>query len=119
MSAPEPPADTPESWPPTPRHYWQMRHDVDDVYDLVGRVERKVDAVAAVQSEQSGQLIGIQQTLREHDARFDAVDARFDRVEGQFTEVRGQLAEVRGQLAEVRGQLAEVLRAVRPEPPAG
>jgi TolA-binding protein len=98
MSAPEPPAEPTEPWPPTRRHYWQMRHDVDDVYDLVGKVDRKVDALARTQDE--------------HTARFDAVDRRFDAIEGQ-------LAEMRGQFTAMQGQLVEVLQAVRPQPPAG
>jgi septal ring factor EnvC (AmiA/AmiB activator) len=91
MSAPEPPADPTEPWPPTRRHYWQMRHDVDDVYDLLGKVDRKVDALARTQDE--------------HSARFDAVDK--------------QLTELRGQFSVMQGQLVEVLQAVRPHPPAG
>jgi TolA-binding protein len=103
MSAPEPPPEPTEPWPPTRRHYWQMRHDVDDVYDLLGKVDRKVDALAMTQDE--------------HGTRLDSIDLTLTEMRGDMTEMRGDMTEMRGDMTEMRGQLVEILAAVRPAPP--
>ncbi len=93
VSAPEPPPAAPGS-PPSPRQYWQLRHDVDDVYELLGTVERKVDVLTVTQDQHTVQLTEIQQTLRRHDARFAAHDARFDGIDARFDGIDARLAEI-------------------------
>jgi hypothetical protein len=123
MTSPErTPAD------PSQRLYRQLRHDVDDVYDLLGDVDRKVTTLAATQKQHSRRLEEVQRTLDRHETRFDevgrrfdgldrrfeAVDARFDGVDARFDGVDARFDAVGTRFDAVDGaQLAEILQILR------
>lgn len=66
------------SQPETQRQVRQQRGDIDALYELVQRMDQKIDALDA-----------------KVDQRIDSLDAKFDR---RFDEISGQFAEVLQQL---------------------
>ena len=56
---------------PDSREFRQMRHDVDDVYDLLSTTDKTLGTVWAVQRRHGNRLDEIQQTLDLHSGRLD------------------------------------------------
>ncbi|MGH3623077.1 MAG: hypothetical protein ACRDQ5_14995 [Sciscionella sp.] len=78
--------------PDIPRRVSQLRHDVDDVYDLLDITNHTVTSIAGTQRRHGNRLEEIQQALdlttgrldRIEDTQrqqFDSLDARLDRIE--------------------------------------
>ena len=59
----------------------QLRHGVDDVYELLGSTTRSVNAIASTQRRHSRQLEVIQQVLDLQNGHLDLQGSRLDRIE--------------------------------------
>ena len=59
---------------PDPRAVRQLRHDVDDVYELLDATTRSVDTIASTQHQHSSQLEEIQQALDLQNGRLDRIE---------------------------------------------
>jgi septation ring formation regulator EzrA len=110
----------PES--PGSREFRQMRHDVDDVFELLGAVQKTVEGtreslgtIWGVQRRHGNRLEEIQQSLDLQTGRMDRMEdnqrqqgERLDRVEGRLEGVEGRLEGVEGRLEGVEGRLEGV-----------
>ncbi|MBP2371867.1 hypothetical protein [Pseudonocardia parietis] len=75
---------------PDPRVVRQLRHDVDDVYDLLDSTNRTVTSVAGIQRRHSTRLEEIQQALDLQNGRLE----RIEDIQRQVLELlRGRSAE--------------------------
>jgi uncharacterized coiled-coil DUF342 family protein len=73
--------------PEIQRKVSQIRHDVDDVYDLLDGTHQLVTKVAGAQQRQGTRLEEIQQAL-------DLTVGRLDRFEGRLTGFEGRLDRI-------------------------
>jgi len=86
------------SEPASGRVVRQLRHDVDDVYDLVDTVQQAVTSMAATQTDHTG--------------RFDWVDGRLDRMEGRLDGIE----QTQRQMLDTQAQVLDLLRGRGPDP---
>jgi len=70
-----------------PRRLGQLRHDVDDVYELLDATNEKLVAVADIQQRHSNRLDEIQRTLDLQTGRMGRVEGRLDGVEGRLDRI--------------------------------
>ncbi len=66
---------------PDPRAVRQLRHDVDDIYELLDSTTRSVNTIASTQGRHSSQLEEIQQALDLQNGRLDLQNGRLDSIE--------------------------------------
>ena len=59
---------------PDPRAVRQLRHEVDDAYELLDATTRSVDTIASTQHQHSSQLEEIQQALDLQNGRLDRIE---------------------------------------------
>lgn len=59
---------------PDPRVVRQLRHDVDDVYELLDSTNQTVTSMASTQRRHSTRLEEIQQSLDLQDARLERIE---------------------------------------------
>ena len=59
---------------PDPRAVRQLRHDVDDIYELLDSTTRSVNTIASTQGRHSSQLEEIQQALDLQNGRLDSIE---------------------------------------------
>ena len=111
MASPE----TPDS-----REFRQMRHDVDDVYDLLTTTSKRLDTVWGVQRRHGNRLEEIQQALDLQTGRLDRmednqrhqgegllrVEGRLDRMEDNQRDQRDRL----GRIEDTQQQILALLR---------
>lgn len=57
-----------------PRIVRQLRHDVDDVYDLLTNTDQTVNRIASAQRRQGSRLEGIQQAVDLQNGRLDRIE---------------------------------------------
>jgi hypothetical protein len=72
---------------PDPRAVRQLRHDVDDVYELLDATTRSVDTIASTQHQHSSQLEEIQQALDLQNGRLDLQNGRLDLQNGRLDRI--------------------------------
>jgi len=97
-----------------PHKISQMRHDLDDLYELVSRVEQNlVSRVEQVEQNQT-RTIGI---LQRHNNRFEELQQTLDLQGGRLDLQGGRLDRIednqRRQFDQLSAQLAEILGALR------
>lgn len=59
---------------PDPREFRQMRHDVDDVYELLDGIQKSITTLSTTQRRHTNRLEEIQQSLDLHNGRLDRID---------------------------------------------
>lgn len=88
--------------PDLPHKVSQMRHDLDDLYELVSQVERRQKRAESILLRHSNRLDELQQTLDLHGGRLDRIEDSYRRLEDnqqrQFEQLSAQVAEVLGLL---------------------
>jgi hypothetical protein len=85
------------------RRVSQLRHDVDDVYDLQVVADQKFDRFAKKTNER----------FRHLDRRFDAVDGRFNSVDTRLDSVDTRLDSVDTRLDVIGERLGEIVNLLR------
>ena len=107
-----------------------MRHDVDDVYDLLSTTDKTLGTVWAVQRRHGNRLDEIQQTLDLHSGRLDRMEdnqrrqaegldrleKRLDGVDGRLDGLDGRLEDLDGRLGRIEGTQQEILDLLRGRP---
>ena len=93
--------------PDIPYKVSQIRHDLDDLHELVSRVEKSQTRIEGVLEQHDNRFEELQQTLNLHGGRLDGMDGRLDSIEDSQ---RQQLEHLSAQMAEILG----VLRGPRP-----
>ena len=88
---------------PEPRAVRQLRHDVDDVYELLDATQRAVSTIAATQRRHSSRLEEIQQALDLQNGRLD----RLEELQQALDLQNGRL----DRLEELQHQILDLLRA--------
>ena len=95
--------------PDIPHKVSQIRHDLDDLYELMSRVEESQTLVVGVLEQHDKRFEELQQTLDLHGGRLDGVDGRLDRMDGRLDRIednqRRQFEHLSGQMAEILGVL--------------
>ncbi|MGH3826325.1 MAG: hypothetical protein ACRDQX_04005 [Pseudonocardiaceae bacterium] len=124
--------------PDIPRRVNQMRHDLDDLYELMSQVNQSQTRTAGVLLRHNNRFEELQQTLDLHSGRLDRIEdgqrrqfERLDRIEdgqrGQFERLdriedgqRGQFERLdriedgqRSQFERLSAQMAEILTVLR------
>jgi len=88
--------------PDIPHKVSQIRHDLDDLYELMSQVDRSQTHTAGVLRRHNSRFEELQQTLNLHGGRLDGMDRRLDRIEDnqrqQFEHLSAQMAEILGVL---------------------
>ena len=85
-----------------PHKVGQIRHDLDDLYELVSEVEKSQTRTAGVLHRHGNRLEELQQTLALHSGRLDRIEDNQRRMQEnqhrQFEHLSTQLAEILGAL---------------------
>jgi hypothetical protein len=89
--------------PDIPHKVSQIRHDLDDLYELVSRVQKSQTLVLGI--------------LEQHDSRFDAHDKRFNELQQTLDLHGGRLDQIednqRQQFEHLSAQMTEILGVLR------
>jgi chromosome segregation ATPase len=64
-----------------PHKVSQIRHDLDDLYELMSQVQQSQTRTESVLHHHGNRLAELQQSLDLHSGRFDRVGGRLDRIE--------------------------------------
>ncbi|WP_024802333.1 hypothetical protein [Nocardia sp. BMG51109] len=102
----------------------RLRHDVDDIYELIDDSNRTAHtALAAVRGvdlrlrrfqNTSGRQFGILiATLRQHGRRLDGMDQRFDRMDQRLDTMDQRLDTMNGQLQQLTHTIAEAVTLMK------
>ncbi|MGH3771438.1 MAG: hypothetical protein ACRDRW_08600 [Pseudonocardiaceae bacterium] len=95
--------------PDLPHKVRQIRHDLDDLYELVSQVDQGQTRAAGILLRHNNRFEELQQTLDVHSGRLDRIEdaqrrqfERLDRIEDgqqrQFERLSAQMAEILGAL---------------------
>ncbi|MGH3910619.1 MAG: hypothetical protein ACRDRM_07280 [Pseudonocardiaceae bacterium] len=93
-----------------PHKVSQIRHDLDDLYELMSQVEQNQTRAAGVLHRHGIRLEELQQTLDLHGGRIDRIDGRIDRIDGHLDRIEDNQ---RQQFDHLSAQIAEILSALR------
>ena len=110
--------------PDIPRKVNQIRHDPDDLYELMSQVDASQTRMAGVLLRHNNRFEELQQTLDLHGGRLDRIednqrrmDGRLDAVDGRLGGVDGRLDRIednqRQQFEHLSAQMAEILNVLR------
>jgi septal ring factor EnvC (AmiA/AmiB activator) len=110
--------------PDLPHKVSQIRHDLDDLYELMSRVEKGQTRIERVLDRHNDRFEQLQQTLDQHDGRLDGIEdnqhrtnGRLDRIEDNQHQTNGRLDRIednhRQQFAHLSAQMAEILGVLR------
>ncbi len=81
--------------PDIPRKVSQIRHDLDDLYELMSQVDRSQTRISGVLHRHNNRFEELQQTLDLHGGRLDRIEDNHRR---QFEHLSAQMAEILGVL---------------------
>lgn len=81
--------------PELPRKASQIRHDLDDLYELMSQVDQSQTRTAGVLQRHNNRFEELQQTLDLHGGRLDRIE---DNQRRQFDLLSAQMAEILGAL---------------------
>jgi tetrahydromethanopterin S-methyltransferase subunit G len=99
------------------RRVSQLRHDVDDVYDLQVVANQKFDRFAKKTNERfrhlDGRFDAVDGRLDSVDTRLDSVDTRLDSVDTRLDSVDTRLDSVDTRLDVIGERLGEVVSLLR------
>jgi septal ring factor EnvC (AmiA/AmiB activator) len=95
--------------PDTPRKVNQIRHDLDDLYELMSQVDASQTRMAGVLLRHNNRFEELQQTLDLHGGRLDRIEDNQRRMQDsqqrlednqhrQFERLSAQMAEILGAL---------------------
>ncbi|MGQ0774829.1 MAG: hypothetical protein ACT4NY_10495 [Pseudonocardiales bacterium] len=115
-----------------PHKVSQIRHDLDDLYELMSQVEQSQIRVEGVLRRHHNRFEELQQTLELHSGRLDRIEdnqlrtnGRLDRIEDNQLRTNGRLDRIEDnqlrQFDQLSAQLAEILGVLRgpaPDDPA-
>jgi hypothetical protein len=86
---------------PDPRFVQQLRHDVDDAYVLLGRIDQAVTTISGVQRRHTARFEEIQQALDLQGARLDLHGERLERLEDGQRQTNERLDRLEGGMQEI------------------
>lgn len=81
--------------PDLPHKVRQIRHDLDDLYELMSQVDQSQTRAAGILLRHNNRLEELQQTLDLHSGRLDRIE---DNQRRQFEHLSAQVAEILGVL---------------------
>lgn len=95
--------------PDFPRKVSQIRHDLDDLYELMSQVDRSQTRISGVLHRHNNRFEELQQTLDLHGGGLDRMDGRLDRMDGRLDRIednqRLQFEHLSAQMADIVGVL--------------
>ncbi|MGB6165848.1 MAG: hypothetical protein WCF33_24555 [Pseudonocardiaceae bacterium] len=96
--------------PDLPHKVRQIRHDLDDLYELVSQVEQSQTRAAGILLRHGNRLEELQQTLDLHSGRLD----RIEDSQRRMADSQGRMADSqRQQFEHLSAQMAEILGVLR------
>jgi chromosome segregation ATPase len=91
--------------PDLPRKVSQIRHDLDDLYELTSRVERSQGLIVGVLEQHDNRFEELQQTLNLHGGRLDRIEDSQRRMDGRLDGLDGRLDGLDNRLDGLDGRL--------------
>ena len=98
---------------PDSREFRQMRHDVDDVYGLLERVDKSNTTISVTQRRHGNRLEEVQQSLDLQSGRLDRIEDTQRQQADRLGRVESNQQEQGEQLGRVEGRLDEILTLLR------
>ena len=97
------------SAPDSERRIRQLRHDVDDVYDIVDATSKKAISIHTVQRRHGLRLDEIQQSLDMHTGRLDRLEAGQQRLDDRMGGLEDRMGGLETRMGGVESKLDEVI----------
>ncbi|HEY2764282.1 MAG TPA: hypothetical protein VGJ13_09765 [Pseudonocardiaceae bacterium] len=96
-----------------PHKVSQIRHDLDDLYELMSQVQQSQTRTESVLHHHGNRLAELQQSLDLHSGRFDRVGGRLDRIEDNQHQAGDRLDRIEDnqhqQFDHLSAQMTEIL----------
>jgi hypothetical protein len=99
--------------PDIPHKVSQIRHDLDDLYELMSRVEESQTLVVGVLEQHDNRFDELQQALDLHGGRLGRIEGQMGRLDGMDGWLDRIEDNQRRQFEHLSTQMAEILGALR------